>query len=199
MRRLLLLFSCLLAIICAASCRKSDNATLSKPSPDSLKKPVIITPPPVTLVGRWDVSAEKFVKYRDGAEISNTTGAAAPYNLAYVIFNNDSTYTCLAMDWYPALSTYGVVKDEVAGTYRLADSSLSVSSYLAGLNTIYYGGPPNSPPTLTPVSDKMVLRQFTDSTLTVHHEYVFNATDPSAGPIGNYKYIWDLYYRKHGY
>lgn len=198
MRRLLLVFSDLFITICVASCRKSDNTVLSKPSADSLKKPVIITPP-ITLVGRWDLSAEKYVRYHDGAEISNTSGVAAPYNLAYVIFNNDSTYTCLAMDWYPALSTYGVVKDEVAGTYRHTDSSLFVSSYLAGLNTISYGGPPSSPPALTPVSDKMMLRQLTDSTLTVHHEYVFNATDPSVGPVGNYRYIWDLYYRKHGY
>lgn len=197
MRRLFV-FSGLFSIICVASCRKSDSITSSKPSVDSVKKPVVITPPPITLVGRWDVNAEKFVKYKDGAEISNTSGAAAPYNLAYVIFNNDSTYTCLAMDWYPALSTFGVMKDEVAGTYRHTDSSLFVSSYLAGLNTISYGGPPSSPPALTPVSDKMMLREFTDSTLTVHHEYVFNATDPSAGPVGNYKYIWDLYYRKHG-
>jgi len=197
MRRLLFVFFGLFAIICVASCRKNDKIVLTTPVVDSLKKPVVITPQ-LTLIGRWDLSAEKYMRYRDGAEISNTSGVAAPYNLAYVIFNSDSTYNCLAMDWYPALPTYGVVKDEVAGTYHVADSTLSVSTYLAGLNTIYYGGSPDAPPALTPVSDKMVLRQFTDSTVTVHHEYVFNCSDPSAGPVGNYKYIWELYYRKHG-
>jgi hypothetical protein len=197
MRRLLFVFFGLIVIICAVSCRKNDKIALTTPVVDSIKKPVVVAPQ-ITLAGRWDLNAEKYVKYLDGAEILNTSGIAAPYNLAYVIFNSDSTYTCLAMDWYPALPTYGVMKDEVAGIYHVADSTLYVSTYLAGLNTIYYGGSPDAPPALTPVSDKMVLRQFTDSTVTVHHEYVFNCSDPSAGPVGNYKYIWDLYYRKHG-
>ncbi len=204
MKRFVLLFLVLFTIICIASCVKNDRIapktqaddTAHKIVVDTTKKPVVTPPPQKTLFGRWDLQAEQFVKYLNGAEMVNASAVAAGYNSSYIIFNSDSTYTSASIDWYPALATFGVMKDDVAGTYHLADSSLLISSYLTGFNNIFFGAPPNAPPVIAPVSDKMVVRQFTDSTLYVHHEYLANCTDPSAGPTGIYKYVWDLYYIK---
>jgi hypothetical protein len=199
MKRYLSLFSALFAIICIASCTKSDKIVPQKILADSTKKIISITPPipQKTLIGRWDMTSEQFVKYLDGTEIASGSGQSLPYSFAYVIFNSDSTYTCSAADWYPALSTYGVLKDDSQGSFKLsADTVLTVSTYLAGLNTVNNGVSPNAPPIIVPVSDKITLRQFTDTTLVVHHEYVFNCTDASAGPVGAYKIVWDLSYAK---
>ncbi len=202
MKRFQLLFPALLAIICTASCVKNDKIglktladTTHKIVIDTTKKPVV-TPPQKTLFGRWDLQAEQFVKYHDGALMVNASDIAAGYNSSYVIFKSDSTYSSSSIDWYPALSTFGTMQDNAAGTYHLADTSLLISSYLTNFNTVFYGAPPSAPPVIAPVSDKMVIRQFTDSTLSIHHEYVANCTDLSAGPLGTYKYVWDLYYIK---
>lgn len=186
----------LFVMICMASCKKSSGDIQPKTTTDTSTKPVVVVSPKKTLFGKWNLVAERYIRYRDGVSISDIAAVSAPYNLAYVIFKSDSTFTALSMAWYPALSTYGVLKDDPSGNYRLTDSTLFLTTYLPGLTTISFGGVPSNPPALTPVSDKITLRKYTDSTVNVHHEYIFNATDPSTGPTGTYKYIWDLFYNK---
>ncbi len=195
MKKHLLIFSGLIIIIYIASCQKGDKVTPKK-AVDTSKTPVVVVPQK-TLLGRWDLTNEHFVEYRDGATLLDQNVDELPYDLADLIFYKDSTYISAASATYPALATFGVFRDSTKGTFhRVSDTLITTSSYITGLVTVFFGGPPaNNPPLYTTLSDRTVLKAFTDTTLEIYRYNEFNFNDGTANS-GHYQYIWDLHYIK---
>jgi hypothetical protein len=188
-----ILISCLLACGLSACQHSSGNS----PAPDAS----------ALIVGKWNLQQEKTVQYVNNVMKKDTTYLTSPTNIANLQFNKDGTYhsaghyvsgigSPIANPLNGGITSI-TAQDSTYGTYRIVNSSLNFSNFVAGLvsgTPSFYGTTVSTLPTYTLISNTSQINELSTSKLNMHTEVVYSETLNSV--TTTYKNETDFYYTK---
>ncbi|HTK21832.1 MAG TPA: hypothetical protein VL442_20085 [Mucilaginibacter sp.] len=194
MRKLYVLLFASLLICGLTACQKGSNG--SAPFNAS-----------TLILGKWNLQKQKTVISANGVVRLDTTCVTSFTNVSRARFNKGNTFNSVGL-WSSATgdntnlggnNTISAGLDSTSGTYSIVNSSLNITTALAGLRNMvgFYDAASSSGTVISPVnvvSRSSQITLLTSSQFNLHYELVYNTIINNV--TTNYKEEEDYYYTR---